>query len=162
MPLRRGALSDLFWCAVMIRYSIALQRTDRMKTLVLLKKCFCLTAASTFLMFSAALAQPSEDRKFLLLYFKEEELVVESPTRGPKSITQVAENITVITADDIKLMNAHTVAEVLNTITGVQMFLSGGPGSIATATIQGSDARHVAVFIDGVSLNNIGDNVVYL
>ncbi len=87
---------------------------------------------------SIAHAQAEEDKDFLLMYFKEEELVVESPTRGPKSITQVAENVTVVTADDIKLMNAHTLADVLNTVTGVQVFLTGGPGSSAVAYIQGS------------------------
>lgn len=105
------------------------------------------------------LAQPDEDRKFLLMYFKEEELVVESPTRGRKSLTQVAENITVVTADDIKLMNAHTVAEVLNGVTGVQVFMTGGPGRSALPTIQGSESRHVTVFMDGIPLNNLSDNV---
>lgn len=105
------------------------------------------------------LAQPDEDRKFLLMYFKEEELVVESPTRGRKSLTQVAENITVVTADDIKLMNAHTVADVLNGVTGLQVFMSGGPGSSSLANIQGSENKHVAMFMDGIPLNNLGDNV---
>lgn len=105
------------------------------------------------------LAQPDEDKKFLLMYFKEEELVVESPTRGKKPLTQVAENITVVTADDIKLMNAHTVADVLNGVTGVQVFMTGGPGSSALASIQGSDNRHVAIFMDGIPMNNLSDNV---
>jgi vitamin B12 transporter len=105
------------------------------------------------------LAQPDEDKKFLLMYFKEEELVVESPTRGRKSLTQVAENITVVTAEDIKLMNAHTVADVLNGVTGVQVFMTGGPGRSALATIQGSESRHVTVFMDGIPLNNLSDNV---
>jgi vitamin B12 transporter len=110
----------------------------------------------------AAFAEVDEEKRFLLMYFKEEELVVETATRSPKSITQTAENMTVITADDIKLMNAHTVADVLNTVTGVQVFNTGGPGSIATASIQGSDNRHVTVFMDGIPLNNLSDNVVDL
>ena len=123
----------------------------------------CLIAASLFsAFFSLASAQPDEDRKFLLMYFKEEELVVESATRGQKPITQVAENVTVVTAEDIKLMNAHTVAGVLNSITGVQVFMTGGPGSIALASIQGSDNRHVAVFMDGIPLNSLSDNVADL
>ena len=108
---------------------------------------------------SIAHAQAEDDKDFLLMYFKEEELVVESPTRGQKSITQVAENVTVVTADDIKLMNAHTLADVLSTVTGVQVFLTGGPGSSALAYIQGSGQKHVAVFMDGIPLNNLSDNV---
>ena len=45
--------------------------------------------------------------------------LVVSPTRSPRPISQVAENMTIITAEDIKRMNAHTVAEVLNRVTGV-------------------------------------------
>jgi vitamin B12 transporter len=108
---------------------------------------------------SIAYSQSDEDKNFLLMYFKEEELVVESPTRGPKSVTQVAENITVVTADDIKLMNAHTLADVLNTVTGVQVFMTGGPGSSAVAYIQGSDQTQVSIFMDGIPLNNLSDNV---
>ena len=96
------------------------------------------------------------------MYFKEEELVVESPTRARKPLSQTAENVSVVTSDDIRLMNAHTVAEVLNTVTGVQVFLTGGPGSTATTFIQGSGSRHVAVFIDGVPLNNLSDNAAEL
>jgi vitamin B12 transporter len=108
---------------------------------------------------SIAYSQPEEDKNFLLMYFKEEELVVESPTRGPKSITQVAENITAVTADDIKLMNAHTLADVLNTVPGVQVLLTGAPGSSAVALIQGSNQYQVSVFMDGIPLNNLGANV---
>ena len=96
------------------------------------------------------------------MYFKEEELVVESPTRSSKPVSQTAENVTVVTADDIRLMDAHTVADVLNGVTGVQVFQTGGPGSSATAFIQGSESRHVAVYIDGVELNNLSDNTAEL
>jgi vitamin B12 transporter len=90
------------------------------------------------------------------MYFKEEELVVEAPTRSPKPVSQVPENVTVVTASDIELMNAHTIAEVLNTVTGVQVFMTGGPGQVALGYIQGSEQKHVAVFIDGVSLTISG------
>ncbi len=111
---------------------------------------------------ASSYAQTDDERNFLLLYFKPEELVVESPTRSPKPVSQVAENVTVITANDIKRMNAHTVADVLNTITGVQVLISGGPGSVSQASIEGSESRHVAVFMDGIPLNNLSDNVTDL
>jgi vitamin B12 transporter len=125
--------------------------------------CICLTVSGPFLALSSrALAQSDEDRKILLMYYKEDELVVESATRSQKSITQTAENVTIVTAEDIKLMNAHTVADVLNAVNGMQVFMTGGPGSIAPASIQGSDNRHVAVFMDGIPLNNLSDNVTDL
>jgi vitamin B12 transporter len=96
------------------------------------------------------------------MYFSDEELTVISSTRSLKSITRVAENITVITAEEIELMNAHTVADVLYWTNGVQMNISGGPGSVSTASIQGSGDYQVSVFLDGIPLNNLADNVTDL
>lgn len=100
-----------------------------------------------------------EEKSFLLMYFKEEELEVVSATRSLKSITRVAENVEVVTKDDIELMNAHTLAEVLNTVNGVVIqFFAASPGSIAAASIQGSDPVHVVVFIDGIAINLIASD----
>lgn len=105
-------------------------------------------------------AQSEEERNFLLMFFNEEDLVVVSPTRSPKPIAQVAENITVITSEQIELMNAHTLGEVLNTVPGIQAFMTGGPGSSVPVHIQGAEQRHTAVFIDGVDMANISSNIV--
>src|SRR5512147_749875 len=107
---------------------------------------------------SSVLAQSAKEKSFLSMYFTDEELEVVSATRSLTSISRVAENITVITASDIELMNAHTVAEVLNTVTGFGVELSGGPGLISAGFIQGSESRHVTVMIDGVVLNFLGSN----
>jgi vitamin B12 transporter len=117
-----------------------------------------ITLHMTFLS-SSVYAQSEEERNFLLMYFKEEELEVLSATRSLKSSTRVAENVTVVTAEDIELMNAHTLADVLNTVTGLQVFMEGGPGTIAAPFIQGSSFRHVTAFIDGISLSNLSDNI---
>ncbi len=109
-----------------------------------------------------AFAQTSEEKNFLLMYFKEEELTVESPTRSPQPVAKTAENITVVTASDIELMHAHTLADVLNTVTGVEVFMDGGPGSTAVASIHGSEAMHVTVVIDGVVLNDLADSLAEL
>ena len=93
------------------------------------------------------------------MYFDEDELFVVSTTRSLKSITRIAENVEVVTTEDIELMNAHTVADVLNTVTGVQVQTNGGTGAFSFVNIQGSDQRHVAVFMDGVLLNVFTDNI---
>ena len=92
----------------------------------------------------------------LQMIYKDKDLV--TPTRSPKPISQVAENITVIDAEEIEAINAHTLTDILNYIPGVQLEIRGGPGSITFAHIQGSDFRHVLVMIDGVALNNLSDN----
>ncbi len=111
----------------------------------------------------AVSAQSEAEKSFLSLYFTEDELKVVSATRSLKSIDRIAENISVITHEDIELMNAHTVADVLNSVNGVQVMSFGSsPGNIAVALIQGSDNRHVAVFLDGVPLNNLSNNLTGL
>lgn len=101
--------------------------------------------------------EPEEELKVLQMFYKEKDLV-ETATRYPKPIAQVAENITVVTAAEIEAINAHTLTDILNYIPGVQVDSRGGPGSIANIFVQGSEFRHVLVMIDGVTLNNLSDN----
>ncbi len=101
-------------------------------------------------------AQPEQELTTLEMFYNGDD-VVETPTRYPKSISRVAENVTIITADQIKAINAHTVTDVLNNITGVQVAVSGGPGSFSDVQIQGSEARQVLVMIDGVSQNSLSE-----
>ncbi|MBI5674548.1 MAG: TonB-dependent receptor [Nitrospirae bacterium] len=126
-----------------------------LKTDALLLSLITVISALLFLC-PSVYAASEEELQVLRMFYNPEDLVV-SPSRSPKPVFQVAENITVITAKEIKEMNAHTLTDVLNTIPGVQMDLRGGPGSGANAHIQGSEFRHVLVTIDGVELNNLSD-----
>ncbi len=103
----------------------------------------------------------TEEMQTLRMFYRDSDLVV-TPSRTPKPISQVAENISVITAKDIEEINAHTLADILNITPGIQVQIGGGPGTVATADIQGSDFRHVLVLIDGVPLNNLSDSAVDL
>jgi len=105
---------------------------------------------------SSAFAQSTEEMDILRMIYRDKDLV--TPTRSAKPISQVAENVTVVTAEEIELLNAHTLSDVLYHVTGVQVDVRGGPGSATSTLIQGSDPRHVQVRVDGVSLNNLADN----
>lgn len=121
---------------------------------------FLLLLISILSMPAPTFAISEEEKTFLSMYFKDEELVVLSATRSLKSITRVAENVEIITAEDIELMNAHNLADVLKTVNGVQIYMAGGsPGSISMPIIQSSDIRQVAVFIDGVWFNFLSSEV---
>lgn len=116
-----------------------------------------------FLLPSAVLASDlpnvsEKETKDFLLYFEKED-VVESATRGLKLASQVAENVSVITAEEILKTNARTLADVLTKVTGVQIIMSGWGGSPSQLYIQSSDIRHVAVYIDGVLMNVSSNNV---
>jgi vitamin B12 transporter len=118
--------------------------------------CAGVLAATICIVYSAS-AQSEEEMNILRMIYREKDLVV-TPTRSAKPMSQVAENVTVVTAAEIEAINAHTLTDVLYHVTGVQMDISGGPGSRTSASIQGSNPRHVQVMVDGVSLNNLSDN----
>lgn len=99
-----------------------------------------------------ALAQTEEEMAVLNMFYKEKDLVV-SPTRHAKPVTQVAENITVITAKEIERMNAHTVAEVLNRVPGLFIVSNQDFGASSLIQTQGSEERHTLVVVDGVAWN---------
>jgi len=103
-----------------------------------------------------AIAHPEEEISLLRMYYSEKELVV-TPSRQLKPISQVAENITVITLDEIEAMNAHTLTDVLKSIPGLQFDIKGGPGAGGNLYIQGSEFNHVLLVIDGVILNHLGN-----
>jgi vitamin B12 transporter len=80
--------------------------------------------------------------------------------RSPRPISKTAENVTVITAEQIALLNAHTLAEVLQTIPGIQLEQLRTPGSFTFFDLQGASSRgHVQVFIDGVRQNDLVETV---
>lgn len=79
-------------------------------------------------------------------------------TRVPKPLSQTAENVTVITAADIRALNAHTLADILASVPGIQLQQSGGPGIPALTYIQSADFIFSQLFIDGISLSNLSSN----
>lgn len=104
-----------------------------------------------------ASAQTEEEIKMLRMYFKEDELVL-APTRTPKLLSQVAENMSIVTADEIKAMNAHSLPEVLESVTGIyvnyavndfykdeSLFIQGSDGNV--------DEKRVLVLLDGIPWN---------
>ncbi|RQW82117.1 MAG: TonB-dependent receptor, partial [Geobacter sp.] len=117
---------------------------------------FLLPALFVLALSLPAFAQSEREMTTLKMFYDEDDIVV-TPTRYPKSISRVAENMTVITAEDIKAINAHTLADVLYYVPGVSVQIFGGPGSAANVFIQGSRTRHILLLIDGVPQNNLTD-----
>lgn len=88
--------------------------------------------------------------------------IVVTATRQEVPKQDVAANITVIDREAIERMPAATVGEVLQYIPGVSIQFAGGPGAMATARIQGSETRHVAVYVDGVPHNMLANPLTNL
>ena len=117
---------------------------------------FLLIALGLFLLVPLARAA-DEDLRTLELYNGATEEIV-SANRSPRPASQTAENITVVTAAEIEALNAHTLADILIGIPGVQLEMNRTPGSVANIEIQGANFNHVLVLIDNVPINNLADN----
>ena len=105
-------------------------------------------------------AQPasieSETARELLLYYDWDEMLVEAPTRRLTRLQDVSENVSIITAEEIRTMNAHSVGEILKTVTGVQVFFHGAHfGGNSDLAIHGSYYEHILLLLDGVRLNDV-------
>jgi len=73
-----------------------------------------------------------------------------STSRIPRPTSRIAENVTVVTAEQIAALNAHTLAEVLNTVPGIQLEQVRTPGSWTDLSLQGATSAHLQLLIDGV------------
>lgn len=100
-----------------------------------------------------AAAVSTEEQAFLGLYFSAEELEILSATRSLKSVASIAENVVVVTAEDLELANAHTAAEALYNVTGIEITDFRGPGTSANASIHGSGRDRVTTMLDGVLMD---------
>ena len=81
-------------------------------------------------------------------------LVEVSAFRVPLLESETAQGVTVISNREIKAHNATTLAEILQTVPGVQVDQQGGAGGLSSIYIRGSDPEHVLVLIDGVRMND--------
>lgn len=105
-----------------------------------------------------AFAGDEEDMGMLRLYYEDKDLVL-SVTRNPVTASNVAEDVTIVSAEEIEAMNAHTVADVLSHVTGIQLSIDGaGPGAAATIIVHGSTFSQILFMIDGVSQNFTSSN----
>jgi vitamin B12 transporter len=101
-------------------------------------------------------AQTLGEMRVLTLFYEEKDLVV-TPTRNTKPISQVAENISVITKGEIEEMNAHTVAEILYRVPGLYVGSNQDFGALSQLYIQGSEQTHVLVLVDGIPWNFLSE-----
>ncbi|GFO61441.1 ligand-gated channel [Geomonas silvestris] len=98
-----------------------------------------------------------EDRRSLELYNGGTSELV-SASRSPRPASQTAENITVVTAQEIEALNAHTLTDILAVVPGLQLEVNRTPGTAANVEVQGASFNHVLVLVDNIPINNLSDN----
>ena len=115
----------------------------------------------TLLMFLLSGVMPvfAADDSLDILGFVEPEKSLVSTSRIPRPTSQIAENITVITAEQIATLNAHTLAEVLQTVPGIQFDYLRTPSTFSYFNVQGAYSSTVLVLIDGIRQNDFQQGI---
>jgi vitamin B12 transporter len=80
--------------------------------------------------------------------------VVVSATTIPTPSDQIASSVTVITAQDLDRDQLRTVPDALQTVPGLNVVQTGGPGGQTSVFMRGTNANHVKVLIDGIDVSD--------
>ncbi len=81
--------------------------------------------------------------------------VVVTATRSPTPVSALNAAVTVISREQLSLLQGSDVGEALSQIAGIDVVRVGGPGqSPLTVFIRGSESNHTLVLVDGVRLND--------
>ncbi len=79
---------------------------------------------------------------------------VVTASRSDRNLEQIADDLTVITKEELKASNTNSVDDILKNVTGLQSAHQGGLGQTSSIFIRGANAYHTLVLLDGVPLND--------
>ncbi len=82
------------------------------------------------------------------------QLVVVTATRIPTPQLDLASSVTVVTADAIAAQQQRTIADVLRNIPGLNVIQQGGPGSVTSVFMRGTNSNHTKVLVDGIDVSD--------
>lgn len=82
------------------------------------------------------------------------EKIIVTSKRVSSALGEAAENIAVLSQEEMKYLPTRDVGEVLSYVPGVDVEPRQGLGQGSSVTIQGCDSRQVRFMIDGIPLNN--------
>lgn len=117
--------------------------------------------AVVLLLSSPALGENQAEESDLALFFDQQDLV-QSATRSPQPLNKIAENVTIITKKQIRTMNAHSVADVLNRLPGLLVgFNSRDFVPDASIQIHNSSYEQVLLLLDGTRFNKMAAGINY-
>lgn len=82
--------------------------------------------------------------------------VVVTATRSAQPLSQVLSDMSVLQRDAIERSGAACVADLLVRLPGVELSRNGGPATVTSVYLRGGEARHTAVYVDGVRVDSQG------
>ncbi len=88
---------------------------------------------------------------------KQLDTVVVTAARTPTPLKQIGSNVSVVTAEDLKMRQFNDVGDMLRYVPGLDVIRNGGIGQPTSVFIRGADSRHTLVLIDGIEANDPAD-----
>jgi vitamin B12 transporter len=107
--------------------------------------------------YGTANAQPAPPQQAAAAPIQLGTIDVVSATGVATPESQIANSVTVVTAEQMERDQRRTLPDVLATVPGLNMVQTGSPGSLAEVFIRGTNANHVKVLIDGIDVTNPSD-----
>ena len=84
-------------------------------------------------------------------------------TRTPTLVSAVNASVTVISREQLVLLQGSDVGEALTQVASIDVIRSGGPGQAPLSVfIRGSESNHTLVLVDGVRINDSNSGVAAL
>ncbi len=82
------------------------------------------------------------------------EVIVTSSTKLPQKIKETTQNVTIVTAEDIKERGYQSVPELLSQVAGFTVATNGGAGQTSSVFVRGLSSDNLLVLLDGVPLTD--------
>jgi vitamin B12 transporter len=84
----------------------------------------------------------------------EPERIVVSATRIETPVNEIGSSVTLISAEEIERNQWRTLPDLLQTVPGLNIVQTGGPGGKTSVFMRGSNSNHTKVIIDGIDAND--------
>ncbi|OXE37327.1 MAG: TonB-dependent receptor [Phenylobacterium zucineum] len=75
-------------------------------------------------------------------------------TRTPQSVDRLGQQVSVVTAAELKSRQTVVISDLLATLPGVGVSRNGGIGGVTSVRIRGSETDQTLVLVDGIKLND--------
>jgi vitamin B12 transporter len=91
----------------------------------------------------------------------EPERIVVSATRIETPVNEIGSSVTLISAEEIERNQWRTLPDLLQTVPGLNIVQTGGPGGKTSVFMRGSNSNHTKVIIDGIDANDPSQDGVF-
>lgn len=75
-------------------------------------------------------------------------------TGVPTPTAELGNSVTVITSQELQDQQRRTVPDALSTVPGLNVVQTGGPGTLTSVFIRGTNSNHVKVLVDGIDVTD--------